>query len=294
MEAELPVRRKSMKKRFIKSMSFIFCLILFVGLSGTTASKAKSKNTIKVTLTVGKTYQLKVTGTKKKIKWNTSNKKVATVSNKGKIKAKKAGKAKIYTKVGKKKLICYLTVKAKKTTKSKNVKPAAMKKPVNTTAPTQTVWPGTTQAPVNSTAPVVTPAATVEPSATVQPTVAPTAQPEYTDGPKLEQTYHANLCFSTDDWTYNFNNVEKGYISNSTNGFFCYDSLGNYITDNTYKINDEEITIDHAGTYSFKISGLNNMLQNAKSYNILFIDTDIGLNSYMKCRNFEIYICEMA
>ena len=33
--------------------------------------KPYSKNTIKVTLTVGKTYQLKVTGTKKKIKWNT-------------------------------------------------------------------------------------------------------------------------------------------------------------------------------------------------------------------------------
>ena len=104
-----------MKKRFIKSLGLALCLIVLIGMSGTTASKAKSKNTIKVTLTVGKTYQLKVTGTKKKIKWNTSNKKVATVSSKGKIKAKKAGKAKIYAKIGKKKLICYLTVKSKKT-----------------------------------------------------------------------------------------------------------------------------------------------------------------------------------
>ena len=100
-----------MKKRFIKSMSFIFCLVLLVGLSGTTASKAKSKNTIKVTLTVGKTYQLKVTGTKKKIKWNTSNKKIATVSSKGKIKAKKKGKVKITVISGKKKAVCTVKVK---------------------------------------------------------------------------------------------------------------------------------------------------------------------------------------
>lgn len=295
MEAELPVRRKSMKKRFIKSMSFIFCLILLVGLSGTTASKAKSKNTIKVTLTVGKTYQLKVTGATKKLKWNTSNKKIATVSSKGKIKAKKAGKVKIYAKIGKKKLICYLTVKAKKTTKSKNVKPAATKKPVSTTAPIQTVWPGTTQAPVNSTAPivstgpVVTPAATVEPSATVQPTVAPTAQPEYTDGPKLEQTYHANLCFATDDYSY----YEEGngeYIKNSTNGFYCTDSLGNYIAGDSYKVNYQEVTIDHAGMYSFKIGGINNMLQNAKDFNALYITTDIGVNKGVTCKNLELYV----
>lgn len=288
-----------MKQRFIKSISFIFCLVLLVGLSGTTASKAKSKDTIKVTLTVGKTYQLKVTGTKKKIKWNTSNKKVATVSNKGKIKAKKAGKVKIYAKIGKKKLICYLTVKAKKATKNKNTnaKSTATKKPGNVTTSTQIVQPGTTQAPANSTAPivssgpVVTPATTVESSATVQPTVAPTAQPEYTDGPKLEQTYHANLHFLTDDWTSNYgNNMKKGYILNSTNGFFCYDSLGNYITNNIYKINDEEVTIDHAGIYSFKISGLNNMLQNAKSFNTLFIDTDIGVNNNIKFKNIELYM----
>ena len=88
--------RKNRMKRFIKSLGLVLCLIVLIGMSGTTASKAKSKNTIKVTLTVGKTYQLKVTGTKKKIKWHTSNKKIATVSSKGKIKAKKAGKAAIY------------------------------------------------------------------------------------------------------------------------------------------------------------------------------------------------------
>ena len=58
--------RKNRMKRFIKSLGLVLCLIVLIGMSGTTASKAKSKNTIKVTLTVGKTYQLKVTGTKRK------------------------------------------------------------------------------------------------------------------------------------------------------------------------------------------------------------------------------------
>lgn len=284
-----------MKKRFIKSMSFIFCLVLLAGLSGTTASKAKSKNTIKVTLTVGKTYQLKVTGTKKKIKWNTSNKKIATVSSKGKIKAKKAGKVKIYAKIGKKKLICYLTVKSKKTKKSKNSKAntSTTKKPANTNT---TVQPSVTQTPANTVAPIApvsptgVPGVTEKPSATVQPDATPISTPQYTDGPKLEQTYHANLRFATDDWTNNYANIEKGYIGNSSNGFFCYDSLGNYITDDKYKVDYEEVTIDHAGMYDFKISGLNNMLQNAKDFLILFLDTDMGLNTNMQCRDLELYM----
>ena len=47
-------------KQFIKSLGLVLCLIVLIGMSGTTASKAKSKNTIKVTLTVGKTYTLKM------------------------------------------------------------------------------------------------------------------------------------------------------------------------------------------------------------------------------------------
>ena len=283
-----------MKKRFIKSLGLVLCMIVLIGMSGTTASKAKSKNTIKVTLTVGKTYQLKVTGTKKKIKWNTSNKKVATVSSKGKIKAKKAGKAKIYAKVGKKKLICYLTVKSKKTKKSKNSKAntSTTKKPANTNT---TVQPSVTQTPANTVAPIApvsptgVPGVTEKPSATVQPDATPISTPQYTDGPKLEQTYHANLCFSTDDFSF----YEEGcgeYIKNTTNGFHCTDSLGNYISDDSYKVNYQETTIDHAGMYSFKISGINNMLQNAKDFYNIYITTDIGLNKNVVCKNLELYI----
>ena len=76
------------------------------------ASKVKL-NKKKVTLYVGKSTTLKVKGTKKKVKWSSNKKSVATVSSKGKVKAKKKGTATITAKVGKKKYKCKVTVKKK-------------------------------------------------------------------------------------------------------------------------------------------------------------------------------------
>ncbi|KSV58156.1 Ig-like domain-containing protein [Acetivibrio ethanolgignens] len=65
----------------------------------------------KKTLTVGKSFTLKITGAKKKVTWSTSKKSVATVSSKGKVTAKKAGTATITAKVDGKKYTCKVTVK---------------------------------------------------------------------------------------------------------------------------------------------------------------------------------------
>ena len=62
-----------------------------------------------------------------KVKWSSSQKKVATVSSKGKVIAKKKGKAVITATVKGKKYKCKLTVKARKTATKK---PAATKRPV--------------------------------------------------------------------------------------------------------------------------------------------------------------------
>lgn len=70
----------------------------------------------KVTLKVGKTYRLKVSvdeGSVDKITYKSSNKKIATVSSKGTIKAKKAGKVTITVKSGDKTKKCKVTVKNK-------------------------------------------------------------------------------------------------------------------------------------------------------------------------------------
>lgn len=102
-----------MKQKKIMTVILSFILILSTIIVSNVEVQAKVKlNKTKVTLKVGKTYTLKLKNNKKKIKWSTSNKKVATVSSKGKIKAKKKGKATITAKVGKKKYKCKVTVKA--------------------------------------------------------------------------------------------------------------------------------------------------------------------------------------
>lgn len=59
---------------------------------------------------IGKTLTLSVSGNASKVKWSSSNTKVATVSSKGVVKAKKTGKAVITATVGKRKLKCTITV----------------------------------------------------------------------------------------------------------------------------------------------------------------------------------------
>lgn len=65
-----------------------------------------------LSLNAGKKYTLKVTGTKQKIIWSSSNKSIATVSAAGVITAKKTGKAKITAKILGKNYICTVIVKS--------------------------------------------------------------------------------------------------------------------------------------------------------------------------------------
>ena len=79
-------------------------LLVFASIPTINVSAAKIKlNKTKITIYVGKTVTLKVQNNKKKVKWTTSNKKIATVTKKGKVKGKKSGKATITATVGKKK-----------------------------------------------------------------------------------------------------------------------------------------------------------------------------------------------
>ncbi|MBE6720818.1 MAG: hypothetical protein E7571_09255 [Ruminococcaceae bacterium] len=73
------------------------------------ASKIKINKT-KIYITKGTKYTLKVTGTKKKVKWTVGNKKTATVSTKGVVTAKNKGKTIVTAKVAGKKLKCTVYV----------------------------------------------------------------------------------------------------------------------------------------------------------------------------------------
>lgn len=96
------------------------------GQTGTTARKSKKVKVTKLTLNYnqitlqrGKTRTLKLkiyptNATSKKVKWKTSNKKIATVTQKGKVKGVKAGKADITVTArdgSKKKTVCKVVVK---------------------------------------------------------------------------------------------------------------------------------------------------------------------------------------
>ena len=107
----------------IKSKSFAVILTAAL-VTGVFAPAAQSEaasvklNKTKLSLVKGKSTILKVKGAKKKAVWTiSSGKKVIKLSAKKKasvkVKALKAGKAKVSCKVGKKKLICKVTVTAK-------------------------------------------------------------------------------------------------------------------------------------------------------------------------------------
>ena len=68
-------------------------------------------NKTNATIVTGKTLTLKVSGVPSTVKWESSNKSIATVSSKGKVTAKKAGKATITAKVNGKSYSCKITVK---------------------------------------------------------------------------------------------------------------------------------------------------------------------------------------
>ncbi len=108
---------KKCKKALL--LLLMFCLMAGQCIAVQAAPKSPSKivlNKTSYTLKKGKSVQLKVTkntlGKKKKIVWSSSNDKVATVSSKGKVKARKNGKATITAKVAgtKVKTACKLVV----------------------------------------------------------------------------------------------------------------------------------------------------------------------------------------
>lgn len=110
-----------MKKQ--KSICFILLLVMLCSLV-TIPLKVNAASSIKLsktslTLYVGQTSSLKVSGTSKKITWVSSNKKIATVSTSGKVTAKKTGTATITAKVSSKTLKCKITVKTPTLNKTK-------------------------------------------------------------------------------------------------------------------------------------------------------------------------------
>lgn len=104
-------RKRSMQKKIVA----FFLTLIMLTLTVTTKETVKAENVYLnyswYTITAGGSFNIKVIGTSKKVKWSSSNKKIATVNKKGKVKARKAGKVTITAKVSGKKYKCKVTVK---------------------------------------------------------------------------------------------------------------------------------------------------------------------------------------
>ena len=112
---------KLMKNKLIKLMLVVMVFTVMIS----TPVQAAKLNKTSIKIEKGKTYTLKLKGTKKKATWKTKDKKIVKLSNKKKtsvkIKAVKAGKTTITAKAGKKTYKCKVTVvnPEKKTSDSK-------------------------------------------------------------------------------------------------------------------------------------------------------------------------------
>ena len=86
-----------MKKKILFTLCLcVLALSVFISNQSDAGSTTLNLTSDSYTLSQGKTLQLKINGVKaKKVKWKSSNKKIATVSKNGTVKAVKSGKATI-------------------------------------------------------------------------------------------------------------------------------------------------------------------------------------------------------
>lgn len=238
-----------MKQKF-KSLgvllSIVLCFTLVVpNVNAATKVKINKKT---ASIYVGKTVQLKITGTKKKVTWKSNKKKVATVTAKGKVKGIKKGSATITATVSKKKYTCKVTVKEKVTTNTTETPSAT-----STLAPVVTGGlPAITKRPVTTSAPPIkitsSPVATstTKPIETKQPTTIATVSPtqKVTSTPSPTPTQNPVVTLSAIDAC----NVGESYTSK--NGFeVCVKSVSseaigtNYLCKISYSIKNNTTEI---------------------------------------------------
>lgn len=160
-----------MKKTKVVSMILVTALAVGIVTSAGGEGQAAKKPQLsqkKITLKVGqtKTLRVKKQAKKAKISWKSENKKIAVVSKKGKVTAKKVGTTKVVCKVkdGTKKFTLTCKVTVKKTTPK--------------VVPTSTV--PTPAVPATSAVPTQTPSVTQPTVPTVVPTLEPTPKPTST------------------------------------------------------------------------------------------------------------------
>lgn len=197
-----------MKMRRLKYICSIAIISITALSLSSNMSIAKPKlNKTKLTLSIGNSFKLKVKKYSQKIKWASNKKKIASVNNKGIVKAKSEGKCNISAKVKHYKFVCKLTVRKTKNSHDNSVyddlnsnKPTvpsnipivpsskASNIPTYTNIPSAgTMTPAKTKPPVNTyvPAPTSSPNTTNPPDVTKSPNVTNTQIPNDTDNPDV-------------------------------------------------------------------------------------------------------------
>lgn len=108
-----------LKKLMVIMLTFAMSLSLMP--VQTDAAKKVKLSKSRLTLYVGNTAKLKVKNNHKKVKWSSSKRTVATVTQAGKVRAKKRGSCNVTAKVAGKKYVCKVTVKRKASKTKKHV-----------------------------------------------------------------------------------------------------------------------------------------------------------------------------
>ena len=257
-----------------KNIAMILTLALTAGLCQTAApSQAATPklSTKKLTMKVGKTAALKVKKTSKKAKWSIASGKknirlTAKKKTSVKVKAVKAGKAKISCKIGKKKLVCKVTVYGP-------IPPCV----IPTQSPTMT--------------------ASETPTATVEPTSTPTQTPEVTKVPvRTHEPTENRIMAEPAKYTELPSEDENGlpisrYYTNKRYYFFGTDVLRKDIEELTFSSNDK---VPEEAVQSFDLSEKQN-----KSVMAWYTDKDknglyemtIGQDKGVVANSNSAYLC---
>ena len=273
-----------------KNIAMILTMALTAGLCQTAAPSQAATPKLsakKLTMKVGKTAAFKVKKTSKKAKWSiVSGKKNIRLTAKKKtsvkVKAVKAGKAKISCKIGKKKLVCKVTVYGP-------IPPCV----IPTQSPTVTASAAPTQQPVQS--PIVTANAT--PTATVVPTSTPTQTQEVTKVPvRTHEPTENRIMAEPAKYTELPSEDENGlpisrYYTNKRYYFFGTDVLRKDIEELTFSSNDK---VPEEAVQSFDLSEKQN-----KSVMAWYTDKDknglyemtIGQDKGVVANSNSAYLC---
>ena len=263
-----------------KNIAMILTLALTAGLCQTAAPSQAATPKLsakKLTMKVGKTAALKVKKTSKKTKWSiVSGKKNIRLTAKKKtsvkVKAVKAGKAKISCKIGKKKLICKVTVYG-------TIPPCV----VPTQSPTVTASATPTQQPTQS--------------PTVVPTNTPTQMPEVTKVPvRTHEPTENRIMAEPAKYTELPSEDENGlpisrYYTNKRYYFFGTDVMRKDIEELTFSSSDK---VPEEAVQSFDLSEKQN-----KSVMAWYTDKDknglyemtIGQDKGVVANSNSAYLC---